>query len=302
MSTHTRISISPRTPLNLDQTLRCGQAFRWRKSGQWWFGFIGGEPFGLRQTAKQLHVASTAALPRKLARHYLALDHDLPAILASIDRDKYIHCAIEAYRGLRLVRQPLWECTASFICSTMKNIPAIRMMLDRLCQRFGEAVEFEGRILHRFPSPEVIAAACEGEIRACGLGFRAPYLIAAARAFSDGFIREHELAAADSDTARAKLLNLPGVGPKVAECILVFSLGRLDRVPVDVWIARTFGRLYGARIRRAQGVDLRSKKSLTDRDHQHIGEWARSYFGEYAAYAQEYLFHAAQEGLLAPRG
>lgn len=298
MSASARVPITSKTPLNLDETLRCGQAFRWYKNGEWWFGFIGDEPFGLRQTAKQLYVVSTAVRPRKIARHYLSLDHDLPAILASIDRDRYIHCAIEAYRGLRLLRQPLWECTASFICSAMKNIPAIRTMLNRLCQRFGEAVKLEGRIMHRFPPPQVIAEAREDELRACGLGFRAPHLLATAQAFADGRISESELTAVDSDAAQAKLMALPGVGPKVAECILVFSLGRLDRVPVDVWIARTFGRLYGACIRRASGLDLQSRKNLTDKDHRRIGEWARSYFGKYAAYAQEYLFHAAQGGLL----
>lgn len=281
------LPLGPQTPLDLDATLDCGQVFRWRRVGVWWYGVIGGEPFALRRMAKGLEIRSSARGARSAVSHYLALDHDLPAILSSFPkRDEPLQQAIRAYRGLRIIRQPFWECTGSFALAVAKSVPAIRHMLGGLCACFGQSAEFDGEMLRRFPAPAVLAAASEEALRGCGLGFRAPRLTAVAQAFADGRVREEDLRELDSETAATRLMELAGIGPKVAECILLFGLGRLDRVPVDVNIKRLFCDLYD--------VGLCAKKGLTPGDHRRIGEWARGYFGEYAGYAQQYLFQAAR--------
>jgi N-glycosylase/DNA lyase len=286
------IPLRPETPLDLEATLDCGQVFRWGKVGEWWYGVIGGDPFALRQTCEALEIRSNSRGAAHKVSRYLALDHDLPAILSSFRRrDQHLQQAVRAYRGLRIIRQPFWECAASFALATAKNVPAIQHMLESLCARFGERVTLDGQVLHRFPAPAVIAGASEQALRCCGLGFRAPHLKAVAQAFVDGRVREEEFRRLDCETAARRLMELPGIGPKVAECILLFGLERLGRVPVDVNVKRLFCDLYG--------VGLCAKNGLTPGDHRRIGEWARGHFGEYAGYAQQYLFHAARTGRLA---
>jgi N-glycosylase/DNA lyase len=209
---------------------------------------------------------------------YLQVELDLEPVLRSFPDDEPMRTAVAACRGLRLLRQDPWECLASFILSSTKQIVQIQQIIALLCERFGEAVTVPAGEppTWSFPSPARLATVTEGDLRACKMGFRAPYLLAAARAVAGGELALEKLAQQPLETARERLLELPGVGRKIADCVLLFSCGFTAAFPVDVWVMRGLRQLYFSRRR----VTLRR-----------LNEFAASHFGPQAGYAQQYLFH-----------
>src|SRR5271156_5667862 len=188
--------------------------------------------------------------------------------------------AVASCRGLRLLRQDPWECLASFILSSTKQIVQIRQIVSLLCERFGERLAPQppvfNELLYSFPTPERLAVLTEAELRACKMGFRAPSLLAAARQIADGKFDLEKIRRLDYAEARAELMKLRGVGGKIADCVLLFAYGFDSAFPVDVWIERALQRLYFPR-RRASEPRLR--------------RFAATHFGPHAGYAQQYLFH-----------
>lgn len=261
-------------PFNLDATLGCGQVFRWRKTGSLWEGIVGRNIIGISQDPHGLHWSGAS---QKFVQEYFALDIDLPAILASIDRDPVIHKAIERCSGLRIVRQTPWECLASYICATFSNIPRIQGQVESLAVNLGEPIagksgEIRG---YSFPTPERLAAAEIRCLEPCRLGYRTPFLMSAARVAAgdpEWVDRVHDL---PTDDARKELMKFRGVGRKVADCVLLFAFERYDAVPVDIWVRRIVERCYPC---------------PKDLSYQKINDVFRTNFGEYAGYAQEYLF------------
>lgn len=269
------------TPFNLDHTLGCGQVFRWSRIGSSWLGVVGGSVVKIVQEGNRLifHTSPDEKGPLFI-RRYLRLDDDLPMILARINRDEVIAKAINELCGLRLVRQDPWECLMSFICATYANIPRIRGMIENLSRRFGERIGYEDDVLYAFPSKEALAKASLRDLIGCGLGFRARYVLETARTLCEGFDLEG-LRRLSYGEARRTLLTLTGVGPKVADCALLFSLDKLEAFPVDVRIIRIMSEQY------AQQLSSSSPSARFRR----ISDFGRAYFGEYAGYAQEYLYH-----------
>jgi N-glycosylase/DNA lyase len=263
--------------LDLDQTLSCGQVFHWRKQGGCWIGLIGAVPVRMEMRSGVLWVNSGT---EDLVARYLALDHPLGDIYAAFPRDPAMDAALAACRGLRIVRQPAWECVATFITSALKQVPHIAQISHTLRERFGEAVAFEDDLLFAYPPPERLAASSEAELRACGLGFRAKNLLGAARTIAEGEVNLDELASMADAEARRELCRLPGVGEKVANCALLFGYERLAAFPIDTWIERILRQIYFARDRRVTRGRLR--------------DFSASYFGLYGGYAQQYLFHHAR--------
>jgi N-glycosylase/DNA lyase len=186
--------------------------------------------------------------------------------------------SVEACRGLRLLRQDPWECLASFILSSTKQIVQIQQIVALLCERYGETIATPSGLpaLYAFPSAERLARASEAELRACKMGFRAPYLLGTARAITDGQFDPHRLSNLPLIEARAELMNLPGVGAKIADCVLLFAGGFHSAFPVDVWVMKALRQLYFPR-RRVKPARLR--------------RFIDSHFGPHAGYAQQYLFH-----------
>jgi len=291
-SLHT-LQLNPSTtPFNLEETLRCGQVFRWRRLGDWWCGVVGDQVVKLRQLGSrlvfELHPEGGGG---ELLTRYFRLDDNLPHILSQINRDGWIGRAIQSLYGLRIIRQDPWECLISYICATNTNIPTIRRMIANLCQRFGEEIRCGEHIFHTFPKPEALASASLWELRGCGLGFRARWVLQAARAVCSGELDVEGLKSLGYGEARRELMSLKGVGGKVADCILLFALEKLEAFPVDVWMKRIVLELYPRHfspdlVRRAL-----AKRSLTPREYEEISLFGRRYFGGYAGYAQEYLFH-----------
>ncbi len=234
------MSVLAAPEFDLRLTLASGQVFHWQPDGAAWIGLIGESPVRLEQRGDELHISRGRAA---LVSRYFALDHPLKEIYATFPDDAFSRAALEAYRGLRVIRQPRWECLATFLTSAMKQVSHIRAMSLALRERFGcPAAKFP---IAAYPRPEVLARADEADLRACGLGFRAPNLRRTAQWIADGRLDLDALAAMETERAMEELCRLPGVGRKIANCVLLFAYERLDAVPVDVWIARVARSMKG---------------------------------------------------------
>ena len=215
-----------------------------------------------------------------MIEHYFALDHPLEKICHSFPRDLVMDEARDFCRGLRIIRQPKWECLATFICSSMKQVAHIRQISHALRIRFGERKMIDATAVYTFPSATRLARTSEHELRACALGYRAKNLRSTAQLVAAGEANLEDWSALPDDELRARLCQLPGVGAKVANCVMLFGYERLRAFPIDVWIERVLREKYFARKRKPTPNKLR--------------EFAQHYFGEHGGYAQQYLFHHAR--------
>ncbi len=265
---------------NLDLTLNCGQVFHWRRICSGYGGVIAERPVYVEQRGDQLLVP--VGMEERVHR-YFSLDHPIPEIYASFPDDLAMNAALAACRGLRIIRQPLWECLATFITSALKQVAHIAQISHLLRERFGQSVgEIDGRILFTYPTVERVAALDEGDLRACGLGFRARSLLATARrlADADGERTLEALRRLDRTAALSSLTHFRGVGTKVANCVLLFAYEHLDAFPIDVWIERVLRDRYFP-----HEPDIAIGK---------LQQFSETYFGRYGGYAQQYLFHHAR--------
>lgn len=293
-------------PFSLPYTLDSGQAFRWRSDGNFWYGVVGKGVLKVRQDGTSLVCSSSSdVLDTQAVYRYFGLGEDLEKILASVMKDSYITSAVQTFYGLRIMRQDVWECLLSFVIATNSNIPRIKGMISNICQRYGEKVAFDGQEFFLFPSPDALSRATPTDLEACGLGYRARYVKNISELVDSGYIDLEELRL--HDYARAKELlteevlgkkTLMGIGPKVADCVLLFSCDKNSAFPIDVWMARVLATEYPTLFRGEVGSKLASKvagqTSLSEATYEQVSSIAREYFGEYAGYAQQYLFHHAR--------
>ena len=274
------VELTVEQPLDLGSTLESGQAHRWRKDEGWYYGVVQANYIKIRQSGSTIEFFSAPASDASLVpviTSYLRMDDDLIAIYAEINRDNRVAAMVERYPGLRILRVEPWECMISFICSANSNIPRIHQVIERMSEELGTPIEVEDQIMHAFPTPDQLSQAGELELRRMGLGFRAPYVDRAARTVADGELDLDLLVEMPYPDAKAKLMECPGIGPKIADCIAVFSLEKLQAFPIDVWVRRALGEWY-----------FPGQKTPPDRV---LLEWAQSHFGRYGGYAQQYLFH-----------
>jgi N-glycosylase/DNA lyase len=275
-------SIRVTPPYDLRRTLECGQVFRWTLHGDDAVGIFQGRRWTVRQDGDLLRAGrdGVSSGRRHLAPlwHHLAADVPLRGIEGALARDPVLRRILPHTRGIAIMRQDPWECLISFVISAFNNIPKIRLSVEHLCRCFGEGLPGEG---YAFPTAARLADARLPALRACILGYRAPYVRAVARAVADGGVELSRLASLPYDEARGVLLALPGVGEKVADCVLLFSLGHHEAFPVDVWVQRGVQRAYFRSRRLTPGA---------------IGSWARDRFGPLAGYANQHLFLAARSG------
>ena len=264
---------------DLAATLASGQAFRWTSCGSFWEGCIGPRWVRLRADDGGIHAQVAAPVADwNWLTQYLQTDLDHAAVLRSFPDDEPMRASIAACPGLRLLRQEPWECLASFILSSTKQIVQIQQIIVLLCERFGEPLVGPpgSPALHAFPTAARLAAASEAELRACKMGFRAPYLLAAARRVASGELDLDRLPAFPVEAARAALIKLPGVGEKIANCVLLFAYGFPSAFPVDVWVMKALRELY-----------FPKRKPTAPR----LQRFVDTHFGVNAGYAQQYLFH-----------
>jgi len=292
------------SPFSLDYTLESGQVFRWERKGEWWYGVVSGGALKLRSEPGSIRcVSSSDVLGSAFVRRYFRLDEPFEDVLGSIAKDDVMKAAVQRFYGLRLIQQERWECLASFLLATNANIPRIKKMVASICATYGDPFEFEGTPLRTFPRPEILAKAELSELAKCGLGYRAPFLKRVAGAVASGRIDFTEIADLDYEEARGVLLRellgekvLLGVGPKVADCVLLYSFGKEEAFPIDVWISRELLRSYPRLVPRRIRAKLRgvAKARLTTADYNEISRAARRHFGGYAGYAQLYLYSLAR--------
>lgn len=282
-----KIRLPAPTFFNLDSTLCCGQTFRWEKRVAWWYGVVRGKVIRVRQTGNQLEFEGAN---ETFIMTYFGLKDDLFRIHSEIGKDEHIRTAINACGGLRILRQDPWECLISFICATYKNIAAIRRMLQELSMRYGKQANFEGSAFYAFPDIDILAQATLEDLRKCGLGYRATYVSQTAKRLHETDCDFERLRGTEYDRAKEELLRLPGVGQKVADCVLLFSLGRLEAFPVDVWIKRAVLGHYSSMFSKEFICRMHNAKGLSVADYEKLNAFGRQYFGRFAGYAQEYLY------------
>ncbi|SMH72349.1 DNA-3-methyladenine glycosylase family protein [Candidatus Nitrosotalea okcheonensis] len=264
--------------IDIEDTINSGQVFLWNKIGEQWVGVDGQDILVLKQSPSSARSSSGET------DNFLRTDDDLDTILSSISKDRIVKSAVKQSPGLRLVRQDPFQCYISFICSSNSSIQNIKLMLENLCKKFGAKQEFEGHTLHTFPKADILAGATMKDLIGCKLGFRAKYVKAAAQAVNSGKIDFEWLKKTDYHTALESLKKILGIGNKVADCIALFSLDKMEAFPIDRWTQRILLKYY------KKFFDDMTEKPVTGKRYEKIHEEIVKHFGPYAGYSQQFLF------------
>ena len=268
--------------IDLAATLHCGQVFQWTALEDGHVAALGDQAVRVAHD-KNENALSYAGCDEATLERYLGLDLDLEEIIATFpSKDTHLATAMNYTPGLRLCRQPAWECLASFITSSLKQVPHIRKISLTLRERFGKSCQVGEHTVWAYPTPAELSAAGEEALRECGLGYRAKSLALAADRIASGEFSLSEIDDLEGGQARDRFCELHGVGEKIADCVLLFGYGRLAAFPIDVWVERVLKHLYAPR----------GKKRKWPRPEMQA--YAAKYFGPHAGYAQQYLFHYAR--------
>ena len=262
----------------MGSTINSGQVFLWDKIDGVWYGVNGLEI--LRVEQNPFDITSS----QKKTSDFFRQDDNMKKILNEISKDSLVRSAVKHFPGLRLLRQDPFQCYISFICSSNSSIQNIKQMLKRLCQKFGKKTEFDGHEFFTFPEVEKIANTNLKDLLSCGLGFRAKYVKNAAMTVNSGAIEFNFLKKTDYNSAKQELKEIYGIGNKVADCILLFALEKLEAFPIDRWTQRILQKYYSKKF---SGL---IEKSLTEKNYEVIHEKIIEYFGSYAGYSQQFLF------------
>jgi N-glycosylase/DNA lyase len=279
------------TPFNLENTLTCGQVFRWRKLGEQWYGVFKENVTKIRQCREKIRCFTfPEQMDENSIKEYFGIDDDLPTILLQINMDDHIKKATQHLNGLRILRQDPWECLISYVCATYTNISAVKNMIDNLSKAFGRKLIFDGHVFYTFPTPSDLAQADLIDLKDCKLGFRAENVLKISQILDRKEFKLDLLKEMTYQRAKLELMSMPGIGQKVADCILLFSLKKFEAFPVDVWIKRIILTLYSEYFERFFIQRILTKKTITPKEYEIIASFGRRYFGQYAGYAQEYLY------------
>ena len=254
---------------DLCTSIESGQIFRYVHTPDGYLVHAREKIFWVRQRGHELFFDG---VDEEFMVSYFGLGQDYPNIMTTLRKDRTVDAALKRYWGLRILQQDPWECLVSFLCSSAKSIPQIRVILERLCHAFGEPITFGNYQGYAFPTEGAFADPVR--LSRLGLGFRAEYLHEVNQAIGKEYFQG--LTCLPYERAKPRLMALPGLGEKIADCVLLFSLGFSGAFPVDTWIKRGMERVY-----------FDEKRTSPTR----IGRFAREYFGPYAGYAQQYLYH-----------
>lgn len=266
--------------MDVDGSINSGQVFLWRKIGESWYGVDG-------QNVIRLNKAETMSGP---TADFARCDDDMGRIVKSISRDAIVRKAVAKYPGLRIFRQDPFQCLISFVVSSNSSIQKIRTCLDRLCRMYGDCLTVDGEVFYAFPRPESLAGATAAEIAKCGTGYRSGFVRAAARMVASGEIDLQGMRDMEYLEARDAVCAVPGVGYKVADCVMLFSLEKPEAFPIDRWTTRILRNYYHDRF-------SLETKTITQLQYSRIHEEIVDYFGPYAGYAQQFLFKMERERL-----
>ncbi len=246
----------------------CGQAFRWNsdKDGVY-TGIAYGTPARVWREGDSVYILSESGSYEKVWKEYFDMDRDYSALRNEIGREEALRKACDFGKGIRILNQEPWEALCSFIISQCNNIPRIKGIVEKLCRLCGDEMYIDGKTLYSFPQASAVAALSGKELDTLRAGYRAAYIRDAAKGVADGSIDLDGIKSMNTETAKKELLKLSGVGEKVANCTLLFGMGKLDAFPVDVWMKRAITKFFGT-----EKFDYKR-------------------FGDLAGLAQQYMFH-----------
>lgn len=260
----------------------CGQCFRWNKEEDGSFtGVAHGRILNVKKEGDKVIFSNTNLKDfNSIWYDYFDLGRDYGEIKAVLSKDPILNEAVKFGSGIRILNQDTFEVLISFITSANNQIPRIKRSIEMMSEKYGSFIgEYKGRKYYSFPEARTISRLREEELESCKVGFRAKYITNAARIVADKQMNIYNLANVSTEDARKNLMLFSGVGPKVSDCIMLFSLKKYDSFPIDVWVKRVMEHFY-----------LKKDTELKD-----IQTYAQDKFGEYAGFAQQYLFYYARE-------
>ena len=265
-------------------TFMCGQCFRWDESDGGFIGIAHGRAVLVKQTENgDVEIYNTTKKDFDVIWcDYFDFNTDYGAIKNTLSSDDSLKKAIKFGGGIRILNQEPFECLISFIISTQNSIPRIKKIIAKMSELFGEKIEFNGKTYYAFPTCEALAQLNESDLAPLKVGYRAEYILDASKKVKNGEVDLNSLFDTDIQGARKELLKIKGVGPKVADCVLLFSLKKHGAFPIDVWIGRIMRSLY-------LGENATMKEIL---------KFSSEKFSDYAGFAQQYLFYYARENKL----
>lgn len=265
------VFLLPEDDFSVKKIFDCGQCFRWNaESERSYVGVAMGRAARVREADGGVYISGTLADFESVWRDYFDLSRSYEKMRESVCVDDYMRLCSSYGAGIRILRQDRWEALCSFIISQCNNIPRIKGIVERLCEAYGDEIDFEGRKYYSFPPPERIAVLNAGDLAFLRSGYRAPYIVGAAREIAEGRLDLEKVALLPYSESKKRLMQLNGVGEKVANCVILFGLRTPSAFPIDTWIKKALRAHY------PDGLDT-------------------SVFGENAGLAQQYMFYYERE-------
>ena len=267
--------------INVENSINSGQVFLWKKNEKYWYGVNG-------QDVLKIDNSGNIKSYQNNKIDFFRKKDDIEKIIKSISKDSVTKKAVKQYLGLRILEQDPFQCLISFITSSNSNIQKIKNSLENISKKFGTKIIFEDQEFFLFPEPKKLAKASINEIKSCGVGYRAQFIKEAANMTMLKKIDFEYLKKSNYQDAKKEICLIPGVGNKVADCVLLFSLNKLEAFPLDRWIIRILEKYYSDKFQL-------ETKTITEKQYDIIHEKILNHFGPFAGYAQQFLFKMERE-------
>ena len=267
--------------INVENSINSGQVFLWRKNNDTWYGVNG-------QDVLKITKSGNVKSYQNSKTDFFRKRDDIEKIIKSISKDQVTKKAVKQYLGLRILEQDPFQCLISFIVSSNSNIQKIKNSLENISKKFGTKVNFENQEFFLFPKPVKLAKASINEIKSCGVGYRAKFIKEAANMVLLKKIDFKTLQKNSYQEAKEKICQIPGVGNKVADCVLLFSLNKLESFPLDRWMIRILEKYYSNRFH----IET---KTITEKQYGILHQKIVNHFGPFAGYSQQFLFKMERE-------
>ena len=267
--------------INVENSINSGQVFLWKKNKEFWNGVNGNDVLRVDENGNINSYQNYKV-------DFFRQNDNLEKIIKSISKDKTVKMAVKKFQGLRILRQDPFQCLISFIVSSNSNIPKIKNNLEKISKKFGKKIKYHNQEFFLFPNPKKLAKASINEITSCGVGYRAKFIKEAAKIIDLKEIDFDYLKKCNYQDAKENICQIPGVGGKVADCVLLFSLDKLEAVPLDRWIIRILEKYYLKKFKI-------TTKTITEKQYNILHKKIVNYFGPYAGYSQQFLFKMERE-------
>lgn len=267
--------------INVENSINSGQVFLWKRNNADWYGING-------QDVLKITNSGNVKSYQNVKTDFLRKKDNIDEIIKSISKDRITKEAVRQYLGLRILEQDPFQCLISFIASSNSNIQKIKSSLESISKKFGDRAEFENQEFFLFPEPKRLANATIDEIRMCGVGYRARFIKEAAEIIVKKKVDLEHLRKSNYQNAKEELCQIPGIGNKVADCILLFSLNKLEAFPLDRWMIRILEKYYSEKFQL-------ETKTITEKQYNMLHEKIVNHFGPFAGYAQQFLFKMERE-------